>query len=345
MGLVACGLTYAPGDFLSRETTTTHAAAPIVEAGAADAAVPFDAAEPVMHVMLFGGTVVNETIVATIAADGTLGPWTFDEPPPSPGAWKRAILANGKIYLEGPGVFAEATFDGHITSPFTRETFPVVPSSIEHGWLVDPYKLHASSALSKTQLSATIFDDGGVGTWGEGIAAAAVVRTDATIVRIGSFVYALGGRGTTADDPATIANEVELATYDADGGVFGDFALISDAGASVFAPVVAASDSRIVVAGGADETGLATSAVVHVAQVTDATTGALTPWITLPALPEALAGFAIVVTATSIVIFGGVDASGAFHDEVLALAIVGGASWTQIGTLPGTRAGLTAVTF
>lgn len=382
--LAACGLGYAPGDFLAHDSTT--ATTPAGDAGpSADGAVidgsgpPPDGGAAPARVALFGayraplqgesGFVgIAETIQTTIAADGTLGPWTFDVPPPTAGTYLRALVANGKVYLEGVSYFATASFTDHVTDAWTIAPLKNAPITLvngngvtaDHGWLLDRFGFHDSSDEQTTQYALPILDDGGLGTWNATASANSVQRYNATMIQVGGFVYAFGGYVKAGN---TGADQVEVAPYDPNDGGVGNLAAIDplyaagagsvgDAGASYapYAPVIAAGGGRIVLAGGVGTpSATALSAVVIAARVTDPATGGLEPWVTLPPLPQAMKDFGLVVLPTRIVVFGGTESTGAVHSEVLGLSIAAdgtyGTAWATLGKLPGPRSGLAAVTF
>jgi hypothetical protein len=233
-----------------------------------------------------------------------------------------------------------------------------------HGWLVDAHAFHETSALTATQFIAPIYDDAGVGPWAATTTAESVLRADETLVRVGHFVYALGGFGNKLGPQLgkTGSSDVEIAPYDEASGNLGAFTSldslyagdagsVGDAGAvfGVYLPVVATGGGRIVIAGGvADRVNPTLSATV-LATRSDPTTGALDPWVTLPPLPQAMKDFALVVTPDMIIVFGGTDATPTIRMESWSLAIGAdgtyGTAWTQLRPLPGGRSGLTAVTY
>jgi hypothetical protein len=376
---IACGITYAPGDFLGSATdggrsdaapTTSDATQPRVD-GSGDSAAPPGGT----RVLLLAGrrdgvtgetgdpVTIGETITTTIAPDGTLGAWGFDAPPPA-GIWTHAAIAGGQLFVHNLDVVARASFTDHITGAWSSVAITKVPATGVRPWVLDERGLTSGRSIENggsDQAWAAPYADGGVGAWAHGPAHLSVARGDSTLVRAGNVVYAVGGHGPVIDFVGNVSptgeSAIEAAPLNADG-TLGDFVsttplpVVGDSGTlfAVNAPIAVASADHLFLLGGlttpkaASLTDVALGTKIH-----DPATGAIDPWVLLPRLPQPMTGFAAVVTPTFVFVFGGTDSTGKALDAVLRLPINAdgsfGAKWESAGTLPGGRAGIVAVTY
>jgi len=372
---LACGITYSPGDFLA-PTDPTNAGGPDASdtdtstTPASDATTPGagDAGFVGIHIVLVGGhrdalpgesggADVAETMHTTFSSLGQLGPWSFDSPPPVATAWTHAEIAGGSLFVHNAGTFARAPFANGVSGAWSTaaiKTSPQLPS-------LKPWLLHEQGFLSGPPLGgiskttyALPFVDGGLGDWTAKTPLPSE-RAEVTLARAGDLVYAIGGRKLLAITQGEAT--VEVAKLDANGDL-GVFTTLGKLGAETtpgsatesptYAPIVATGPGRIVVLGGTATINGAATDTALAATITDPATGALGAWRTLPKLPAAMTGCAVVVTTNHILVFGGLRSTGT-TDAILDLVLQSdgsyGTEWKQIGTLPGARSGIVAVTY
>jgi hypothetical protein len=386
MAPAACGLAFSPGDY--RESgeaapglgldgsVNPNDAGPTPNEGAVDAGpartrIALFAGRRDAVAGETSGINVAETMLTWIDADGNLGPFTFDAPPPVASQWTHAALIDGKIYVHTATGIAIAPFTDRVAGAWAVLPIPS-PSAAQSGlrpWALNSRGLHSGRATGPESDPSAWFiaydGDAGVGAWTTVAAQTAVVRGNTRLVKGGDNVYLVGGEtpeflsGTTSEIPAH--SEVEVAKLDANGEL-GDFhattALpeVGDAGAfATFDPVAVASADHLYLLGGLTASNVAGLTDVALgAKIKDATTGDLDSWTVLPKLPQPMNGFAAVITPSWLVVFGGQghgDTATTVRatDVVLRLALHAdgtfGSSWETAGHLPAARATIVGVTY
>ncbi|MBX3232765.1 MAG: hypothetical protein KIT84_43590 [Labilithrix sp.] len=376
LGPLACGLVYAPGDFIGEGEgdVALDAGADRDEIAIPDATpdvVP-DATAPDTRIVIVGGhrpplsgetgaANVAETMRTTLSAEGVLGPWQFDAPPPVAAQWTNARIAGGDLFVHNTSAFARAPFSDRVAGPWSTGAIKAGASGIRPWLLSEHGFLSGATTTALVHNSLRFLDDGGLGDWTPSAAQVAVERTEVTLARTQGLVYVVGGRRTATGATTTAESSVEVGTIDANGAL-GALRLVNDIGLkkgtgtlyAVYAPIAVAGEGRLFVLGGVPQHP-ATKLIdrAFVASIVDPATGTLGDWAELPLLPAPMSAFAAVVTSGHLLVFGGSftgeTSTEQVSDAVLDLAIHAdgtyGAAWQRIGTLPGPRSGIVAATY
>ncbi|MBX3213655.1 MAG: hypothetical protein KF850_16575 [Labilithrix sp.] len=372
-GSVACGLVFSPGDY-----GEVAPSAPDADAGPApDAAPEGDADLPdgdlvSARVLLFAGrraavpgepdaVAVAETMRTTLSPSGELGPWTFDVSPSSAAVWTRAAMVGETLLLQSSSTVLQAPLaNGRFDAGWSPLPYrSSAPEGFFRGWIVSDAGMTAAGGQVEGAFTTNVyvapFDlrDGGIEPWEESSSKLVKARGDVTLIRAGSFLYAVGGRDNGAST-ASGRDEVEVARFEADGGLgaFEETTRLADPAADAAAfrvlfPVTAAGAGHLFVIGGQTNASGALSDVALAAKI-DVATGKLGAWVALPRLPAPMSAAAALVFGDRVLVFGG-RLGEAQSDGVLALPIAPdgsfGATWEKIGTLPAPRSGLAAVVY
>lgn len=320
---------------------------PELDPSVTDASV--DAGVGSVRVALFGGFAISwrvdagrnkqnevpETMLTSIAADGTVGPITFDSAPPPGGPWTAASLQNGTVYLHNFYHIVYAGFTGHVTTAWMPMNWPAEwPAG--SGWLLTPRGFESGSTPDSNGASffAPFEGDGGLGAWTQ-VSNHTAPPDVSTFLQVGDKVYAVGG------EPG-----VTMTTRTPTGDL-GEFVPTSSAPKvdGYGAPVLVSNGDFIFRVARYDNP----ADFVLAAPIT--ASGALDPWARLPSLPSKRTGFAAVATKSWLFVFGGLGPTleGDPTDDILRLAIHAdgsfGTAWEKAGSLPAPRAGLVAITY
>lgn len=384
--IAACSLTASPGDYAQGGGAGENdgSLGPPGEAGA-------DADDPARgrRLLVFAGrrapiipddrgTSIGEASVATIGADGTVGPFTALAAPPRAGAFEASFVADGRVFVTSAAVLMHGSVDEVLdttavgASPYDLLRADAGPQANAQFVVARPPSylaiggsevIDGGTFWNGAVFSARVDLPGrSIADWVRVPDVAIAVRANPTVVLYKNFLYAVGGWDGV--DFEAMSASVDVAPL-SPAGVPGPFvaaepmanAVTSQPHGVVNAVVATGSvgsAGQLFVVGGL--LSLATfqqTDTVLSARIRESD-GTLEPWVVGPPFPVPMNGGSAVFFEGRLYVLGGVardlDAGQeTLSDTIWALDVAAdgtlGNAWRAVGKLPGARASLTAVIY